>query len=380
VWIYENKGYNGLAEIGKKFEQDLGIKVTVERPEGLPDKFQAAAQSGKGPDIVVWGHDRLGEWVEAGLLKPINVGNRFKRKVFPMAWEAVSYDQQIYGYPLSLEVVSLIYNKKYLTGPPPAQLTDFPALAKQLRSKYPRVTAIMWDYVTTYFSWPFLASGGGYPFKKTPSGYDVNDIGVDTSGAVRGLTEIVNLIKAGVLPKGSSYSVMDQKMNSGELATMISGPWAWAKLRKSGIDFGLAPIPGVDGNAGRPFVGVLAALINRSTANSDIAARFIEKYVATDDGLKTINADVPIGVPVLKSAYDELAAFDPLIKTTYESAGNGEVMPNIPQMGKFWSSMQTALQIATHGEASPQVALADAQKKIAGGLVHSFQSQEMDSA
>jgi hypothetical protein len=50
---------------------------------------------------------------------------------------------------------------------------------------------------------------------------------------------------------------MDQKMNSGELAMMISGPWAWANLRKSGIDFDLAPIPSVAGNPGRPFVGVL---------------------------------------------------------------------------------------------------------------------------
>ena len=86
--------------------------------------------------------------------------------------------------------------------------------------------------------------------------------------------------------------------------------------------------------------------------------------MATDDGLKTINVDVPIGVPALKALYDEVAAHDPLIKITYENAQNGEVMPNIPQMSKFWSSIQTALQIAIHGEASPEVALADAKNKM----------------
>ena len=263
VWINGDKGYNGLSEVGQKFEKDLGVEVAVEHPEGLTDKFQAAAHSGKGPDIVLWAHDRLGEWVEAGLLKPINLADDFKSKVIPMAWEAVSYHQQIYGYPLALESVSLIYNKKYLTSAPPTQLAEFPVFAKQLEGENPNVIAIMWDYATAYFSWPFLASGGGYPFKKTPSGYNVNDVGVDTSGAIKGLTEIIDLINAGVLPKGSSYSVMDQKMNSGELATMISGPWAWASLRQSGIDFGLAPIPGVDGNPGCPFVGVFAAFINR---------------------------------------------------------------------------------------------------------------------
>jgi maltose-binding protein MalE len=38
---------------------------------------------------------------------------------------------------------------------------------------------------------------------------------------------------------------MDQKMSSGELATMVNGPWVWTDLRKSGIDFELAPVPGV---------------------------------------------------------------------------------------------------------------------------------------
>jgi maltose/maltodextrin transport system substrate-binding protein len=153
-------------------------------------------------------------------------------------------------------------------------------------------------------------------------------------------------------------------MSGNSLALMISGPWAWANLRKSGIDFGLAPIPGVSGKPGKPFVGVLAAFINRSTPNADLAGQFLEKFVCTSEGLKTIDADVPIGVPALKSLSDELSASNPLIKATYENVQNGEVMPNIPQMGKFWSSLTTALGVATSGQASPQAALDDAKKNM----------------
>jgi maltose/maltodextrin transport system substrate-binding protein len=364
VWIGGDKGYRGLSEVGKKFEKDLGIPVKVEAPDGLTDKFQAAAQAGKGPDIVFWAHDRLGEWAAAGLLKPLEIKDDYKASFIPMSWDAVTYNKQIWGYPVALEALSLIYNKKFITVAPPAQLSEVPLFAKELKTRSPNVIAIMWDYNTPYFSWPFLASGGGYPFKKIDGGYDVKDIGVDNDGAVKGLQAIVELINAGVMPKGASYSVMEQKMNSGELAMMVSGPWAWANLRKGGIDFDLAPLPGVDGNPGRPFVGVLAALINRSTPNSDLATQFIEKYVATSDGLKTIDADVPIGVPALKTLSDEMAAKNPLIKTTYENAKNGDVMPNIPQMGKFWSSMATAFQIATNGQASPRAALDDAKKNM----------------
>ena len=364
VWINGDKGYHGLAEVGKKFEKDLGIPVKVEAPEGATDKFQAAAQAGKGPDIMLWAHDRIGEWADAGLLKPVTVSDDFKAGLIPMSWDAVTHNKQIWGYPLALEAVSLIYNKKYVTGNPPSQLSEIRALAKKLKTKSPKVIAILWDYDTPYFTWPFLASGGGYPFKEVAGSYDIKDIGVANDGAVKGLKEVVDLITAGIMPKGASYSIMEQKMNSGELAMMISGPWAWANLRKSGIDFGLAPLPGVAGNPGKPFVGVLTALINRSSPNADLAAQFIEKYICTADGLKTIDADVPIGVPALKSLYDEMAAKNPLIKVTYDNAQNGVVMPNIPEMGKFWSSMASAFQIATNGQASPEAALADAKKNM----------------
>ena len=364
VWIGGDKGHRGLAEVGKKFEKDLGVPVKVEAPDGLTDKFQAAAQGGKGPDIVFWAHDRLGEWADAGLLKPLELGDDFKANYIPMTWDAVTHNKQIWGYPIALEAVSLIYNKKFVSTPPPAQLSEVPVFAKELRATHPNVIAIMWDYNTPYFSWPFLASGGGYPFKKIDGGYDVNNIGINNDGAVKGLQAIVELINAGVMPKGASYSVMDQKMNSGELAMMVSGPWAWSNLQKGGIDFDVAPLPGVEGNPGRPFVGVLAAFINRPTPNSDLATQFIEKYVATSDGLRTIDADVPIGVPALKALSEEMAAKNPLIKTTYENAKNGDVMPNIPQMGKFWSSMATAFQIATNGQASPRAALDDAKKNM----------------
>ena len=67
-----------------------------------------------------------------------------------------------------------------------------------------------------------------------------------------------------------------------------------------------------------------------------------------------MDADVPLGVPAPKALADEMSAKNPLIKGTYENAPNGVVMPNIPQMGKFWSSMKAAFEIATSGRATPE--------------------------
>jgi maltose/maltodextrin transport system substrate-binding protein len=364
IWISDNRGYRALVEMGEKFEKEFGVSVEVQTQDDITNKFQTAAQALKGPDVFFWANDRVGEWADAGLLKPLKIRPKFKRTFIPMAWDAVTHRNQIWGYPLALECVSLIYNKKLVSGKPPDQLSEFAAFAEQLKTQHSGATAIMWDYASPYFSFPFLASAGAYPFKRTASGYDLNDIGVDNTGAITGLKAILDLINSGVLPKGSTQGISEEKMASGVLATMVNGPWIWADLRKSGIDFELAPLPGVGGNPGRPFVGVLTALINRSSPNSDFAIAFLEKYVCTKDGLRTIDKEAPLGVPALQALADQMSAANPLIKGTYENVQNGVVMPNIPQMGKFWSSMKAAFELGTSGRASPEAALKAARKSM----------------
>ncbi len=366
IWISDNRGYRPLLELGRKFEQELGVSVKVETQENITNKFQSAAQGGKGPDIFFWANDRIGEWADAGLLRPLQIREDFKAAFLPISWEAVTHRGRLWGYPLALECASLIYNKKLVTEKPPDQLSEFPAFNRRLKAARPGAITIMWDYTSPYFSFPFLASAGAYVFKRTKGGYDVNDVGVANAGAVKGLEAIIQLINEGVLPKGSTQSVMEEKMSSSVLATMINGPWVWSDLRKSGIDFGLAPLPGIGGKRGRPFVGVLTALINRSSPNADFAIEFLEKYVCTAAGLKAIDADSPLGVPALKALADEMSGKNPLIKMTYENALNGIVMPNIPQMGKFWSAMKAALEVATTGRTSPEAALKTARKSITG--------------
>ena len=82
----------------------------------------------------------------------------------------------------------------------------------------------------------------------------MKDTGLAVPGAVQALSEIIALVRAGVLPNSVSYSAVEEQMAQGKLAMIISGPWAWSNLIKSGIDFGVAPMPGVNGNLGRPFV------------------------------------------------------------------------------------------------------------------------------
>ena len=153
-------------------------------------------------------------------------------------------------------------------------------------------------------------------------------------------------------------------MARGKLAMMISGPWAWSDLIKNGIDFGLAPIPGVGGAPGRPFVGVSVAYLNRSSPNQDLARDFLEHYLLTEEGLTAMDHGKALGIPALISLQEKMAKDNPTLAQLNICLNSGEVMPNIPQMGRFFSSLGSALQIATAGQASPEAALREAEANM----------------
>ncbi len=247
VWINGDKGYNGLQKVGDEFAKKAGVPVTVEHPEDAPGKFQQAAAAGKGPDIFCWPHDRMGEWAKSGLIVPINPSKRVRDEVEETAWKAFAYQGKTWGYPISVEAIGLIYNKA-LVKTPPKSFDDVLKIDKELSAGGKK--AILWDYNNTYFTWPILAAGGGYVFGRDAKGeLDPSKVGVNNPGAVTGAQLLADMIKNGQMPKGSGYAEMESAFTKGNVAMMISGPWAWDNLRKANIDFGVAPIPDV---AGKP--------------------------------------------------------------------------------------------------------------------------------
>jgi maltose/maltodextrin transport system substrate-binding protein len=355
-----------VREIGKAFEAKWGIKVTVESPPNLTNNFLIASQTGKGPDIVIWAHDTIGEWADGGLIARVNLAPKFVRQFYPQVWQAVGHQNANWGYPIALESVTLIYNKKLVPGPPPASLAEIKAMNQVIQSREASVRTICWDYRSAYYSWGILASGGAYTFRRVGMDFDLKDVGVAGPGAVEALSAIIGLVHDGILPSGPVNGEGDTLMAQGKVAMTISGPWSWSNLTQSGIDFGLAQVPGVDGRPGRPFVGVSVAYLNRSSPNTDIAKQFLERNLITDDGLAALNRAKPIGVPALTSAYLKMASNDPRLRDLKAVVDQGEIMPNIPRMGRFFSALGGAMETAFNGEVSPQVALQQAAEEIQG--------------
>lgn len=360
IWINADKGYNGLAEVGKKFEEETGIKVLVEHPSKLEELYPQVASTGDGPDIIIFAHDRFGGYAQSGLLAEIQPSADFRTKLSDIGWDATKYNGKQIAYPIAIESLSLIYNKD-LVPIPPKTWEEVEALDKALRLK--GKSAIMWNLVEPYFTWPLMSSQGAYAFKSTPNGYDTQNIGVNNQAAQIGLQFVVDLVKNKVINADMDYSVAEASFNKGNTAMTINGPWAWANIEKSKINYGVAVLPTLNGKASKPFVGVLSAGVNSASPNQDLAKEFLENYLLTDMGLETVNKDTPLGAVALKS-YQEKLAQDPRIASTMKNAENGEIMPNIPQMSRFWYAQKAAINSAVTGRQSVKVALDEAQAKI----------------
>ncbi|MEO0525005.1 MAG: maltose/maltodextrin ABC transporter substrate-binding protein MalE [Pseudomonadota bacterium] len=355
IWTGDNRDRDALLEAVQPFVDDLGIEVAVEIVDpDLPQKFQQAAATGDGPDIVLWAHDRFGEWASGGLIAPVQPSATWSEDILPAAMDALQFDGKTWGYPLAVEAVTLIYNKDIIETPP--------ASFEEIKDLDIDGQKILWDYNNTFFTMPMLMAGGGYAFQKVDGSYDGSTTGVNTDGAVAGAEVLKSLFDDGVMPQGVDYGVMDGAMNNGEVAMVLNGPWSWAAFEASEINIGVAPIPTVNGQVSPPFLGVQALGINAASPNTDLAVELIENYLATDEGLAIWNAKNGLGA--LADASAAVAQNNPLVTDMLAVAANGVPMPSNPEMGAFWAAMAPALTNITSGAAAPADALNDAATRI----------------
>ena len=359
VWVNGDKSYKGIEKVGERFEKDTGIKVIVEHPEQPVIKFLQHAASGNGPDLFMWAHDRFGEWVQVGILTPVEPTPEEFDRFQSVAWEAMKVKDKYYGYPVSIEAIAFMCNKD-LVPETPKTFEELVELDEKLQREGKH--AIVWDYNDGYFTYPILSANGGYSFRKNENGeYDVTKTGINSHGAVKGLEYIVNLIRDEHMQTWEEFPKMEKKFIDGNVGCIINGAWGWERYSK--LNYSVNPFPTLDGKPGKPFVGVLGMTINKASPNKEAAKKFLLDYLLTDEGLEEMNNDRPLGAVALKS-YQAKLEKDPRIATIMYNAEHGDLMPNIPEMNKFWSSLQTALKNATTGRQSAKKALKIAEERV----------------
>lgn len=364
VWINGDKGYEGIARIGERFSADTGVPLRVEHPENGVSKFEQAAAAGKGPDIWIWPHDRAGSWAASGLIRPVAPSRRLRQAIAPLAWQAWQIGGRTWGWPMAIESVALIVNLDLVPEPPRSWEQVFD-IDRRLRAQGRR--AIMWPYNEFYYTYGLMSAGGGYAFARRADGsFDAGDTGVAHAGTRQGMALLQRLVGEGLVPRTATYAESEAAINEGRVAMTLNGPWGWNNLKKSGLRVAAAPLPMLGGRPGRPMVGVLGAMLSSSSRQPVLATSFVEQYLLQPEGLRAMHRHVPLGVPADLALLDELQRGDALVAGTRAAAMLGEPMPNLPEMARFWTAMNAAVQTITQGRETVEQGLERARRRVLG--------------
>ncbi|OXM15891.1 maltose ABC transporter substrate-binding protein [Paenibacillus herberti] len=364
LMVWESKEERPFVEaIAKEFTAKYGIPVKFEEVAAADQvtKLINDGPAGLGADVVLFPHDILGKAVQAGLVLPNDYYEaETKTANSDIALTAVTYDGVLYGYPRSVETYALFYNKK-LVSTPPKTFDEVVEFAKTYNDPKNNKYAMMWELGKLYFNYPFLS--GGYIYGD--NGTNKDDIGLNNEGAVQGMTYFATL-KDKLVPLNSAdvtYDVKKGLFTSGTLAMDINGPWSIGDYRNAGIDFGVVPLPSINGKPASSFSGIKGWYVN-SFSKYPNAARLFSYFTSTKEA-QLKNFEITGALPSNKeAANDPSVQSSEIVKGFLDQFNQSTPMPSIPEMTNVWGPIDAAISDVWNKGKDPKTALDNAVQQI----------------
>ncbi len=245
---------------------DVKINVTFLENTLLKDKVSSLMQAGDPPDLFQgWGGGRLAQYVEAGLVRPIDEEIAdVKDDINAAGLSMTNVDDQQYGLPYNLGAIGIWYNKDLFAQ---AGIDAFPAtweefLADVQAFKDAGITPISLaassaDSWTAMFWFAYLSvrfCGQEGMTTAITTGDWSGECFVKAGQELQRLVEM-EPFQAGFL--SASHDAQEGEFGNGKAAMMLQGQWAASAQAsnsesKDGIGeaLGWAPFPAVEGGAG----------------------------------------------------------------------------------------------------------------------------------
>jgi maltose-binding protein MalE len=371
IWTDETRA-KVIEPIANSCAAMQGAKVAVQQIAygDLDDAVLQTAPRGTGPDLFTYAHDSLGNFVESGIVAPFDL-SQIKDQYQDVAVEAFTYKGQTYGLPYAVENIALFRNTD-LVPTAPATFEELEQTALQLKSQGKAEVPLAIQEAPTadpYHNYPMYSGGGGYVFGTNPDGsLNPKDVGLASPGGLAAAELWEKWTKEGLVSGSVSQDIMKEKFKSGAAPFAITGPWNLNDLKDAGVKFAVEPVPPINGNATRPFVGVQGFLISAFAKNKDLATSFLTECINNKEASLKFFEGQP-RPPARKDAYDEVKS-DPYIQGFGAAAIQGEAQPNIKEMGAVWEAWTKAYQTIFNGGDGTkafQDAATEINAKIASG-------------
>jgi maltose-binding protein MalE len=346
LWhAYAGAERDALERIGEAWNRahpEAPLTLVAVPYDAFADKLTSAIPNGNGPDLFIYAHDRIGSWVAAHLIEPVEywVDEAIADRYDEDALLPLAYRGSLWGLPLATKTLALFYRTDLVTEPP-ATTDALLAMAGAHRARGRFALAYLGTEL--YGHAPWLFGHGGRIFDDAGALAIATPEGAAAAGFVR------RLVAAGAVPAEINAEQIASLFNDGKVAMAMSGPWFIGDVAP-GVPWAVTTLPTIDatGTPATPFFTEGGVLMFQRPHDKDAA--FAVMSHLTDDDAAILRARRARQVVGNRAAYAEAdIGADPVLATFRAQARQSVPMPATPTMRAVWRPYQIALQAILRG-------------------------------
>lgn len=338
--------------------------------EDIVTKFITGATSGQAPDILMWDRWRTALYAPRGVFTELDeriaADGINKDDFYAEAVRELSWNNKVYGLPLTVDARALFYNNAHLTEAglqPPTTWDELAAAATALtqRDGDTLVRAGLSLTDVGLFSM-YIRQAGGLMLTE-----DGSKTAFDSPEGLSVLTYWQSLMDAGVYEVGfeSGLGEGTDAFVTGKVSMLYTGPWMLATYRRYGeeLDFGVAPpVAGPNGGTGA-VMGGFGLVIPSGAKQPDGGWAFLKWWLA-DPANAAMWGETSRNIPGNRIAAQEPAfAGDPAIKPVLDTLEYATIRPPVagysPMEG---DALIPNLQLFMEGSQSAEESLSKARE------------------
>lgn len=347
IWADETRGPNLVKTLKDKSDWVAGVDIEVKSFSNF-DALKAAidaATATSGPDIVVGANDWVPTLAKNGKLAPITLTATQRAGFSSSQFYDLTYQKKLYGVPVDVNNVAMIYNTKLVTTAPKTfgDMVDYYKANKSSKN----------------LKAGLCVAGGGMSWgaHSIASALGADAYYFNADGRIN-KSKVFNPVAFGTNVK--KYLIDGKKSNgflpasdtgckdnflAGTVPFAIIGNWEWTDYTAKGFAMNLMPVPGVTaGQSGNAFGSVSGALLTTfaATRGREAAA----KSVLTDFFASTAG-QVAYQKYEKRPPAQKGAASSPSVTDGQKGFGASAAAASIPQVGailngsgkSYWDSL-----------------------------------------
>lgn len=330
------KQFETMVDAFNKSQDRIKVKYVLQ--QDMVTKFLTAATSGGSPDILFWDRWRTSLYAPKNVLHPLDEflakDSVSKDDFYGEALKELTYKDQLYGLPLTVDARALFYNKKLLAD---AGVANPPTNWQELEDAAIKTTK--WNGSKLQVAGFSLGDAGLFNmYLQQAGGTMLTDDGKTNFNNDKGKAvldywdRLLNQDKVYKIGFEQGLGESTDAFATGKLAMTYNGPWMLTTYKKYGkdLDFGVVPPPaGPNGDKGS-VMGGFGLVIPEGSKHQQEAWEFVKWWTANKDNA-LLWAKTSLNIPGFKPAIED-AFFqdDPFWKPFLETLEIAKIRPTHP--------------------------------------------------